>query len=151
MPTAGGAALPGHDVTREPLVRMVDEKTPPTTISAYQNTERARAELASGTTDRAIALLDEAVVLAPQAVPPYVVRARAYLAEGSTDLARSDLARAAKLSPDRAWTAEIIALTGATEEAEGNRDAAIESYTRAVVLFPGNQTARDALRRLAPP
>jgi hypothetical protein len=141
---------PLADVTREPLTRGIAAATPTTTARSLETAERARIELQHGTTGRAIELADEALRLAPTA-PALVVRARALLAEGSPELARADLDRAAKLSPNPAWRAEIVAVTGATREAEGNLDAALTAYRQAVVIFPANQTARDGLRRLSSP
>jgi hypothetical protein len=140
-----------RDVTREPLTRTISERTPVPTARSLETAERARIELQSGTTDRAIELADEAIRLSPESVAPWVIRARALLAEGSSELARQDLDHASTLTPEAAWMAEIIAVTGATHEAEGRTDAALASYRRAVVIFPANQTARDGLRRLSAP
>jgi hypothetical protein len=142
---------PTRDVTREPLTRGVDSRTPMPTARALETAERARVELQSGTTERAIELADEALRISPATVPAWVVRARALLAEGSPELARGDLDHAATLDPDAAWMAEIVALTGATYEAEGKKEGALAAYRRAVVIFPANQTARDGLRRLSGP
>jgi tetratricopeptide (TPR) repeat protein len=139
------------DATRGPLTRGIDSRTPISTARALETAERAQIELQRGTTDRAIELADEALRLSPVTVPAWVVRARALLAEGSPSLARADLEHAATLSPNPAWMAEIVALTGATHEAEGRQEAALAAYRRAVVIFPANQTARQGLRRLSGP
>src|SRR5581483_1220038 len=157
LATPPGAASPGaypaggRDVTREPFTRAIDARTPEPTARALEAADRARVELESGTTGRAIDLADEALRISPNSVPAWVVRARALLAEGSPGLARSDLDHAATLSPDPAWMAEIVALQGATLEAEGKNEAALAAYRRAVVTFPANRTARDGLRRLSSP
>lgn len=154
-PRASGLPKPSpspsatRDPTREPLTRQIDDHTPPRKAKSLELAEHARTELQSGTTESAIELANQALASWPTSVPAYVIRARAYLAEGSTPLARADLERAAKLSPEPAWSAEIVALTGVVQESDGHRDAAIVAYKRAVVLFPANQTAREALRRLS--
>jgi hypothetical protein len=154
-PTPMGGAVPfsaaTRDLTREPLTRTIDERTPAPLARSMEAAERARIELQSGTTGRAIELADEAIRLSPTSVAPWVVRARALLAEGSVELARADLEHAQTLSPDASWMAEIVAMSGATYEAEGRTDLALASYRRAVVIFPANQTARDGLRRLSGP
>ena len=143
--------MPSRDTTSEPFTQGISEGTSSQTARALETSERARIELQSGTTARAIELSDDAIRLSPRTIPAYVVRARAHLAEGETDLARADLDQAAKQSPDRAWLAEIVAVTGATYEADGKKEEALAAYSRAVLIFPGNKTARAGLRRLAGP
>jgi Tfp pilus assembly protein PilF len=146
--TNQAGTAPTRDVTHEPLTRMIDARTPPSMANAIETAERGRRELDSGTTDRAIELLDESIRLAPQLGPAYVLRAKAHLAEGASASARADLDRAAKLSPDPVWMAEIIAVGGAVYEVQGNSDAAVGAYRRALGVYPGNATAQAALRRL---
>lgn len=119
--------------------------------SALEMGELARLELEAGTTVRAFDLLDAAIRREPGLVELYVVRAHAHLAEGSAELARADLRRASELAPDTPWLAEIIAAGGAADEIEGRTDGALAAYRRALRLYPANQTARAALRRLAAP
>jgi Tfp pilus assembly protein PilF len=143
-PTRG----PQRDVTREPLARLVTESTPPREVAALKLAERAREELDGGTTEKAFELLDTAIKNAPGLQPPYVLRAKAYLAEGATAQARADLDKAAALSAPTPWVAEAAAVRGAMFEIEGNRTEALAAYRRALRIFPGNVTARDALKRL---
>lgn len=143
--------MPSRDTTSEPFTQGIGEGTSSQTARALETAERARIELQSGTTAHAIELSDDAIRISPRTIPAYVVRARAHLAEGETDLARADLAQASKLSPDRAWLAEIVAVTGTTYEADGKKEEALAAYGRAVLIFPGNKTARAGLRRLAGP
>jgi tetratricopeptide (TPR) repeat protein len=123
----------------------------PGIVSALELGDRARSELESGTIVRALELLDAAIAMEPELPELYVVRAQAFLAEGSTERARQDLRRGGELRPDAAWLAEIIAANGAAYEIEGRLDAALVAYRRALRVYSANQTARDALRRLAEP
>lgn len=136
------------DVTREPLTRLINECTPDDLAESIELTERARVELESGTAEKAVDLLEQAIRISPRAVPPYVVFARADLAEGQIERARSHLERAAALSPEPVWLAEIIALSGVTNESAGNLDAAAAAYAHALQVFPGNRTAREGAERL---
>jgi hypothetical protein len=142
---------PAGDPTRAPLTEGLKPNVPPSLVSALQMGDLARRELEAGTTVRAFELLDTAIRMEPEVMELYVVRAQAYLAEGSTDRARADLARASELHPDAAWLAEIIAATGAAFEIDGRIDAALVAYRRALRVYSANQSARDALRRLAEP
>ena len=143
-----GAGAPLRDVSHEPLTRLIEPQTSAAMTQAIQTAERGRKELDGGTTDRAIELLDESIHTAPQFAPAYVLRARAQLAEGASASARADLDRAAKLSPEPVWMAEIIAVNGAVYEAQGNTDAAVAAYRRALTIYPGNAAAQAALKRL---
>ena len=118
---------------------------------ALRFAEQARRELEKGTTSRAFVLLDAAIERSPDSVAPYVIRARAFLAEGSAARARSDLHRAVDLEPSPAWLAEAVAVNGEAFELEGNTDAAVAAYRRALSISAANVTARDALRRLSGP
>jgi tetratricopeptide (TPR) repeat protein len=139
------------DVTRRPLTIAIRWDTPPAEAQALRFAEKAREEVERGTTERAIELLDAAIRSSPQSVPPYVVRAQVLLAEGSLEQARADLEKAAGLEPGWAWLAEIVALRGAVYEVEGDRDAALASYRRALRISSANQTARESLARLVGP
>ena len=142
--------VPDRDTTRDPLTRLVTEGTSSRDASALKLGDRARAELDSGTTDEAFQLLDSAIESAPKLQPLYVLRAKAFLAEGNAEMARADLDRAAALPAPTAWVAEAAAMRGAAFEVQGNRSEAIAAYRRALKIFPGNLTAKDALKRLAP-
>jgi len=142
------SAVPERDTTRDPLTRMVNDKTTAREEAALKLAERARAELNGGTTERAFELLDTAIETAPRLSPPYVLRARAFLAEGNTESARADLDKAAALPAPADWVAETAATRGAVFEVEGNRAEAVTAYRRALRIFPGNQTAAEALKRL---
>jgi len=139
---------PDRDTTREPLTRLITENTSPRDAGALKLAERAREELDGGTTEKAFELLDTAIKNAPSVQPPYVLRARAYLAEGATAQARADLDKAAALPAPTPWVAEAAAVRGAMFELEGNRAEALAAYRRALRIFPGNVTARDAIKRL---
>lgn len=136
------------DVTREPLTRLINECTPDDLAESIELTERARVELESGTAEKAVDLLEQAIRISPRAVPPYVLFARADLAEGQIERARSHLERAAALSPEPVWLAEIIALSGVSYESAGNPEAAAAAYAHALQVFPGNRTAREGTERL---
>ncbi|MBM4266691.1 MAG: tetratricopeptide repeat protein [Deltaproteobacteria bacterium] len=140
----------GTDVTRESLTARITVETPKSEAMALRLAQRAREELDGGTTTQAIELLDEAIKDSPATIPPYVIRAQAYLAEGSIDRARADLEKAARRDPSAPWLAEVVALNGELLEIEGNQDGAIAAYRRALRISSANQTAREALRRLAP-
>lgn len=141
---------PTVDPTRRPLVEALGSYVTPREEAALSMGDRAQAELNAGTTVRAFELLDVAIGMEPELMPLYVVRAHAFLAEGAPYLARADLERAAELHPDAAWLAEIIAVNGAAYELEGRTDVALVAYRRALRIFSANQTAREALQRLAP-
>jgi tetratricopeptide (TPR) repeat protein len=142
--------LPERDTTRDPLTRLVTDNTTSRDAAALKLGDRARVELDSGTTDEAFQLLDTAIESAPKLQPLYVLRAKAFLAEGNADMARADLERAAALPAPTPWIAEAAAMRGAAFEVQGNKTEAIAAYRRALKIFPGNLTARDALKRLAP-
>lgn len=116
--------------------------------AARRLVDRARMEIDAGTAGRAFELLDEAIRLDPGCVPAYVLRARASLLVGSTEEARADLNRAVELNPKGAWLAEVVAVNGEVYEVEGNRDAAVAAYRRALGIFAPNRTAREALSQL---
>lgn len=139
-----------RDTTRDPLTRLVTENTSARDAAALKLGDRARAELDSGTTDEAFQLLDSAIESAPKLQPLYVLRAKAFLAEGNAEMARADIDRAAALPAPTAWVAEAAAMRGAAFEVQGNKSEAIAAYRRALKIFPGNLTAKDALRRLSP-
>jgi len=145
------SAKPGVDVTREPLTRLIRDYTGEDEAAALHLTEQARLELERGTTTHAFELLDAAIEREPDSIPPYVVRARAYLAEGSASRARDDLREAVDLEPPTPWLAEVVALNGAIFELEGNGDAAVAAYRRALQISAANVTAREALRRISSP
>jgi tetratricopeptide (TPR) repeat protein len=151
LPTPARSVAPEHDSTRDPLTRMVTDSTTARDASALKLADRARAELNSGTTDKAFELLDSAIETSPKLAPPYVLRARAFLAEGNAASARADIDKAAALPAPTAWVAETAAMRGAIFEVEGNRTEALSAYHRALRIFPGNQTAIDALKRLSGP
>lgn len=139
---------PMHDITRDPLTRLVTASTSARDAASLKLAERARQELDGGTTEEAFELLDTAIENSPRLAPAYVLRARAYLAQGATAQARSDLDKAASLPAPTAWVAEAAAVRGTMFELEGNRNEAIAAYRRALRIYPANQTARDALKRL---
>lgn len=139
-----------RDTTRDPLTRLVAENTSSRDAAALKVGDRARVELDSGTTDEAFELLDAAIESSPKLQPLYVLRAKAFLAEGNAEMARADLDRAAALPAPTAWVAEAAAMRGAAFEVQGNKTEAIAAYRRAQKIFPGNLTAKDALKRLAP-
>ncbi|MBY0279670.1 tetratricopeptide repeat protein [Candidatus Binatia bacterium] len=141
---------PERDTTRDPLTRLVTDGMSSRDAAALKVGDRARVELDSGTTDEAFQLLDAAIESAPKLQPLYVLRAKAFLAEGNAEMARADLDRAAALPAPTAWVAEAAAMKGAAFEVQGNKTEAIAAYRRALKIFPGNVTAKDALKRLAP-
>lgn len=145
------AAKPGVDITRGSLSDLIMPYTDEDEAMALRLCDRAREELDRGTTTQAFELLDAAVDRAPDSVPPYVIRAQALLAEGSTGKARDDLRRAVDLKPNTPWLAEVVALNGAILESEGDVDAAVVAYRRALQISAANVTSREALRRLAQP
>lgn len=145
------ASKPGVDITRGRMTDLIMPYTDEDEAIAFRLCDRARDELNDGTTTQAFELLDAAVDKSPDSVPPYVIRAQALLAEGSLERARADLRTAVDLEPNAPWLAEIVAVSGAIYETEGNQDAAIKSYRRALQISAANVTARDALRRLASP
>lgn len=149
-PAATRTPMPERDTTRDPLTRLVTETTSSRDAAALKLGDRARVELDSGTTDEAFQLLDTAIESAPKLQPLYVLRAKAFLAEGNADMARADLERAAALPAPTPWIAEAAAMRGAAFELQGNRSEAIAAYRRALKIFPGNVTAKEALKRLAP-
>lgn len=149
-PSATRTPIPERDTTRDPLSRLVTDNTSSRDAAALKLGDRARVELDSGTTDEAFQLLDTAIESAPKLQPLYVLRAKAFLAEGNADMARADLERAAALPAPTPWIAEAAAMRGAAFEVQGNRTEAIAAYRRALKIFPGNLTAKDALKRLAP-
>jgi tetratricopeptide (TPR) repeat protein len=151
LPSPTRSAAPDHDSTRDPLTRMVNDKTTANEAGALKLAERARGELNSGTADKAFELLDTAIETAPKLSPPYVLRARAFLAEGDTGSAKADIDKASALPASTEWVAETAAVRGAIFEAEGNRTEALSAYRRALRIFPGNQTATDAMKRLTGP
>ena len=150
LPTPSRTPVPERDTTREPLARLVTKGTSSRDAAALKLGDRARTELESGTTDEAFQLLDTAIESSPKLQPLYVLRARAYLAEGNAEMARADLDRAAALPAPTAWVAEAAAMRGAVFEVQGNKTEAIAAYRRALKIFPGNLTAKDALKRLDP-
>ena len=137
-----------RDVTRDPLTKLISKSTPEDMAKALRLAEQARNELKQGTSAKAMDLLDEAIKTAPRCIPAYVLLARAEIAEGELDRARTQLGRAAELSPEPVWRAEIIALNAAIYEENGQTEKATTEYNRALRVFPGNRTARDALARL---
>ena len=139
---------PDRDVTREPLTQLINECTPDDLVSVIQLTDAARIQLERGTAQKAVDLLEQAIRIAPRAVPPYVIFARADLAEGQTESARRHLGRAAALSPEPVWLAEIIALNGVSYESDGKLEPAAAAYAHALEVFPGNRTAREGAERL---
>lgn len=149
-PVPSRTPMPERDTTRDPLTRLVTDTTSSRDAAALKLGDRARVELDSGTTDEAFQLLDGAIEAAPKLQPLYVLRAKAFLAEGNADMARADLERAAALPAPTPWIAEAAAMRGAAFELQGNKTEAIAAYRRALKIFPGNLTARDALKRLAP-
>ena len=149
-PSATRTPIPERDTTRDPLTRLVTDNTSSRDAAALKLGDRARVELDSGTTDEAFQLLDTAIESAPKLQPLYVLRAKAFLAEGNADMARADLERAAALPAPTPWIAEAAAMRGAAFEVQGNKTEAIAAYRRALKIFPGNLTAKDALKRLAP-
>lgn len=149
-PSATRTPIPDRDTTRDPLTRLVTDNTSSRDAAALKLGDRARVELDSGTTDEAFQLLDTAIESAPKLQPLYVLRAKAFLAEGNADMARADLERAAALPAPTPWIAEAAAMRGAAFEVQGNKTEAIAAYRRALKIFPGNLTAKDALKRLAP-
>ncbi|MBM4242596.1 MAG: tetratricopeptide repeat protein [Deltaproteobacteria bacterium] len=150
VPTPTRAPAAERDTTRDPLTRLVTQGTSSRDAAALKLGERARTELESGTTDEAFELLDTAIESSPKLQPLYVLRARAFIAEGNAEMARVDLDRAAALPAPTAWVAEAAAMRGAVFEVQGNKPEAIVAYRRALKLFPGNLTAKDALKRLDP-
>jgi tetratricopeptide (TPR) repeat protein len=149
-PAPSRTPMPERDTTRDPLTRLVTDNTSSRDAAALKLGDRARVELDSGTTDEAFQLLDTAIESAPKLQPLYLLRAKAFLAEGNADMARADLERAAALPAPTPWIAEAAAMRGAAFEVQGNKTEAIAAYRRALKIFPGNLTAKDALKRLAP-
>jgi len=150
VPTTTRAPAAERDTTRDPLTRLVTQGTSSRDAAALKLGDRARTELESGTTDEAFELLDTAIESSPKLQPLYVLRARAFIAEGNAEMARADLDRAAALPAPTAWVAEAAAMRGAVFEVQGDKTEAIAAYRRALKLFPGNLTAKDALKRLDP-
>jgi tetratricopeptide (TPR) repeat protein len=150
-PTKARAKPIPRDITRLPLTRLIDSKTPEAAADALRLAEQARVRLDKGTTDEAIELCERAINESPRTVAPYVILARAYLAEGQVEQARDTLQKASALQPSAAWLAEVVALNGVILESGGNRDAAGAAYRRALEIFAGNQTAREALARMKKP
>jgi len=148
MPSPTRAMSSDRDTTREPLTRLVTENTSSRDAASLKIGDRARAELNSGTTDKAFELLDSAIESSPKLAPLYVLRAKAFLAEGNAEAAKADVDRAAALPAPTAWVAEVAAMRGAVFEVEGNRTEALSAYRRAVRIYPANQTANEALKRL---
>ena len=151
MNSAGGEHRPDRarpsGTGRRPAVLLGPEGP------GLSDVERRRADALAelGYVALAFDLLDPAIRREPGLMELYVVRAHAHLAEGSAEPARADLRRAAELDPDAPWLAEIIAAGGAADEIDGRLDAALAAYRRALRIYPANQTARAALRRLAQP
>jgi predicted negative regulator of RcsB-dependent stress response len=148
-PSPTRAPKPERDTSRDPLAQLVTPNTTAREASSLKLGDRARAELDGGTTEKAFELLDTAIEQSPKLAPLYVLRARAFLAEGNADAARADVDRAAALPAPTAWVAETAALRGAVFEVDGNRAEALAAYRRALRINPSNQTAKEALRRLA--
>ena len=139
----------GVDVTREPLTLAITVDTGPDAAMALRLADQAREELNRGTTGRALELLDAAVEQDPKTVEPYVIRAQAYLVEGASEEAREDLQRAVELGPSTPWLAEVVAINGGIFELDGNVDAAVAAYRRALQISAANVSAREALVRLS--
>lgn len=92
----------------------------------------------------AIADFTSANGLTPQQADPLLGRAQCYLALGKTQEAAADLDEASQVAPGnvQVWMAR-----GAAYEKLGNREKAADSFSRAVLLRPNDQPARNGLVR----
>jgi tetratricopeptide (TPR) repeat protein len=92
----------------------------------------------------AIADFTSASGLTPLQVEPLLGRAQCFLALGKAEEAAADLDEASSVAPGNA---QIWIARGNVYEKLGNRDKAADSFARAVLLRPNDDTARSGVTR----
>ena len=92
----------------------------------------------------AIADFTSANGLTPQQADPLLGRAQCYLALGKNQEAAADLDEASSVAPGNA---QVWMARGAAYEKLGNREKAADSFSRAVLLRPNDQPARNGVTR----
>lgn len=92
----------------------------------------------------AIADFTSANGLTPQQADPLLGRAQCYLALGKAQEAASDLDEASSVAPGNA---QIWMARGAAYEKLGNKEKAADSFSRAVLLRPNDDAARNGMTR----
>jgi Flp pilus assembly protein TadD len=92
----------------------------------------------------AIADFTSASGLTPLQVEPLLGRAQCFLALGKAEEAAADLDEASSVAPGNA---QIWIARGNIYEKLGNRDKAADSFARAVLLRPNDETARSGVTR----
>ncbi len=93
----------------------------------------------------AVADFTSANGLTPQQADPLLGRATSYLALGKTKEATADLDEAVQAWPQNG---QLWLSRGAAYEKLGDNDKAADSYSRALLLRPKDETARNGLARV---
>lgn len=93
----------------------------------------------------AIADFTSANGLTPQQADPLLGRAQCYLATGKTQEAAADLDEASQVAPGNA---QVWMTRGTTYEKLGDKTKAADSYSRAMLLRPKDDAARNGLARM---
>jgi tetratricopeptide (TPR) repeat protein len=94
--------------------------------------------------DLAVADFTSANGLTPQQADPLLGRATSYLALGKAKEASADLDEAVQAWPQNG---QLWVTRGAAYERLGDKDKAADSYSRALLLRPKDETARSGLAR----
>lgn len=109
---------------------------------------RGLAHTMADVQEAALTDLNRAIELNPRSAVAFAYRGYAYVRSGRPEIAKSDLRTASKLDADNA---EVLWAKASADEANGNAEAAIKAYRRALDKKPGFKRALDALARLGVP
>jgi putative PEP-CTERM system TPR-repeat lipoprotein len=104
----------------------------------------ARTEDARGHQDKALALVEKARKVDPKAVAPRLLLVRYYSARHKPKKALDIAEEAADIAPDSGLVMNTL---GITQLAAGDKDAAIDSFTKAVKAKPHSASFRTNLAR----
>jgi tetratricopeptide (TPR) repeat protein len=149
-------ALDRWEESEKDLLRLLDRErellgeaaAPDPTLGAFfarAHTLLAEVRLQRGRLSEAEAHLERALALDPRFQRAHIVRASLALARRAPAEAIAALTRAAELGPP---TAAFYILLGLATEQQGDTDAALDAYARALALDPHALAAREARSRL---
>lgn len=150
---AGNAALAGGDPAGALDLLALAESDARTaadaTLAALANIDKARALVALGRGDEALAALDAATTLAPERGEGWLLKATLLRRLGQLDTAQAAIEQAAVRKPA---DPEIGLEAGVIAVLAGRDDAARQSWLSVVALGPGPaaETAQEYLAQLPP-
>jgi hypothetical protein len=145
-----GSIATTPQVSDTSLAPLIQTAPTPARAASLRITERERVELDRGHTDDAIRELAHAISIDPSNSYAYFYLGRAYTARKNYGQAQTFFKRAQTgLASNSAWLGETYAFEGVSLEQAGKSAEAVAAYQKALVVSPGNLTARVGVTRLA--